>query len=127
MRRYLFGLLALILFGCAARQNNASQSDIQTQTEDSAMPNPASLPDLGPAPELKNTTWLNVDSPLRLANLRGKVVIVEMWTFDCINCQHVIPALKDWYKKYKDQGFVIIGNHFPEFAEERDLNNLKEG
>ncbi len=89
------------------------------------MPNYASLPDLGPAPELQNTIWLNTASPLRLADLRGKVVIVEMWTFDCINCQHVIPSLKDWYGKYKDQGLVIIGNHFPEFPAERDLNNLK--
>ena len=85
----------------------------------------ASLPDLGPAPELKNTTWLNVDSPLHLADLRGKVVIVEMWTFDCINCQHVMPSLKEWHAKYKDQGLVIIGNHFPEFDYEADLENLK--
>jgi hypothetical protein len=45
------------------------------------MASPASLPDLGPAPELANTTWLNVDSPLRLADLRGKVVLIDMWTF----------------------------------------------
>ena len=54
------------------------------------------LPDLGSAPELTNDTWLNVDSPLRLADLRGKVVLLEMWTFGCINCQHVMPSLKDW-------------------------------
>src|ERR1051326_2389791 len=125
MRHFLFAFLALLLFGCAALPAT-SASDAQTQSmEDASMPNHASLPDLGPAPELQNTIWLNTDSPLRLAGLRGKVVILEMWTFDCINCQHVIPSLKDWYSKYKDQGFVIIGNHFPEFPEERDLNNLK--
>jgi len=96
------------------------------QSADSAMPKLASLPDLGLAPELTNDTWLNVDAPLRLANLRGKVVIVEMWTFGCINCQHVIPSLKEWYSKYQDQGLVIIGNHFPEFSYERDLNNVKD-
>ncbi len=85
-----------------------------------------SLPDLGPAPELSNTVWLNTDSPLRLADLRGKVVGLEMWTFDCINCQHVMPWLKSWYETYKDQGFVLIGNHYPEFDFERDLNNLKQ-
>jgi hypothetical protein len=74
VRRYFFGLLALILFGCT------SQSDIQPQA-DSAMPKLASLPDLGPAPELTNDTWLNVDAPLRLADLRGKVVLIDMWTF----------------------------------------------
>ena len=125
MRHFLFAFLALLLFGCAALPAT-SASDAQTQPmEDASMPNHASLPDLGPAPELQNMIWLNTDSPLRLAGLRGKVVILEMWTFDCINCQHVIPSLKDWYSKYKDQGFVIIGNHFPEFPEERDLNNLK--
>ncbi len=85
----------------------------------------ASLPDLGAAPELTNQIWLNTPSPLRLADLRGKVVGLEMWTFDCVNCQHVMPHLKSWYAKYKDQGLVIIGNHFPEFSFESDFNNLK--
>ena len=84
------------------------------------------LPDLGSAPELTNDTWLNVDSPLRLADLRGKVVLLEMWTFACINCQHVMPSLKDWHSKYKAEGLVIIGNHFPEFTYEQDLANLKD-
>src|SRR5690242_5037239 len=86
---------------------------------------PVSLPDLGPAPELTNTTWLNTDSPLHLADLRGKVVALEMWTFGCINCQHVMPALKQWDQTYRDQGLVIIGNHYPEFSFEEDLTNLK--
>ena len=123
MKRFLFGLIAFILFGCAPQQTPAAGA--QAQSMDSVMPKLASLPDLGPAPELMNDTWLNVDSPLRLADLRGKVVIVEMWTFGCINCQHVMPSLKEWYSKYKDQGLVIIGNHFPEFSYEADLANLK--
>ena len=85
----------------------------------------ASLPDLGPAPELNNKVWLNTDAPLHLSDLRGKVVGLEMWTFECINCQHVMPSLKRWYAAYKDQGFVIIGNHYPEFSQEADLTNLK--
>jgi thiol-disulfide isomerase/thioredoxin len=93
---------------------------------DSTMSNHASLPDLGTAPELTNNTWLNVDAPLRLANLRGKVVLLDMWTFGCINCQHVIPSLKDWDAKYKSQGLVIIGNHFPEFSYEKELANVKD-
>ena len=119
VKRFLFGLLAIILFGCA------SQNSAQPQT-DSAMLKLASLPDLGPAPELTNDIWLNVDAPLRLADLRGKVVMIDMWTFGCINCQHVIPSLKDWHSKYADQGLVIIGNHFPEFSFEEDLANVKE-
>ena len=79
----------------------------------------------GPAPEVTNSIWLNTNTPLRLADLHGKVVGLEMWTFDCINCQHVMPSLKSWYAKYKDQGLVIIGNHFPEFNYESDFNHLK--
>ena len=92
------------------------------------LPNPSTsaLPDLGPAPELTNSVWLNTQAPLHLAALRGKVVGLEMWTFDCINCQHVMPSLKSWYAKYKSQGLVIIGNHYPEFSYEADLQNLKQ-
>ena len=121
MKRFILGLIAFILFGCAPQQR-----DTQTRSADSAMPKLASLPDLGPAPELANETWLNVDSPLRIADLHGKVVIIEMWTFGCINCQNVMPSLKEWHGKYKDQGLIIIGNHFPEFSYEKDLSNLKD-
>jgi len=114
MKRWLIGFLSIVLFGCAAQQ-----ADVDRQK-------PSSLPDLGLAPELTNDTWLNVDAPLRLTDLRGKVVIVEMWTFGCINCQHVMPSLKEWHSKYKDEGLVIIGNHFPEFSFEQDLENLKD-
>jgi thiol-disulfide isomerase/thioredoxin len=87
---------------------------------------PVALEDLGPAPELNNQVWLNTDHPLRLKDLRGKVVLLDMWTFGCINCRHVIPSLRSWYQSYKDQGLVVIGNHFPEFSYEADLANLKQ-
>jgi thiol-disulfide isomerase/thioredoxin len=115
----LFGLIAIALLGCAP------QNATQTQA-DSAMPQLASLPDLGLAPELSNDTWLNVDSSLRLADLRGKVVLLEMWTFGCINCQNVMPSLKDWHSAYASEGLVIIGNHYPEFNYEADLVNLQD-
>lgn len=81
MKRYLFVLLALVLFGCSAHGTSLTQSNTPQPTEEPALPKAASLPDLGLAPELTNDTWLNVDSPLRLADLRGKVVIIDMWTF----------------------------------------------
>jgi thiol-disulfide isomerase/thioredoxin len=90
------------------------------------LPATISLPDLGSAPDFDSNIWINVDAPLHIADLKGKVVLMDMWTFGCSNCQHVIPSLREWYKKYKDQGFVVVGNHFPEFARERELNNLKE-
>ncbi len=87
---------------------------------------PGSLPDLGPAPELESSTWLNTDAPLRIAGLRGKVVALEMWTFDCQNCRNLLPHLRDWDDRFKDEGLVLIANHYPEFKYEADLNNLKK-
>jgi thiol-disulfide isomerase/thioredoxin len=84
----------------------------------------ASLPSKGLAPELNNEVWYN-SAPLKLADLRGKVVMVEFWTFDCINCKHVIPTLRAWHTKYADQGLVIIGVHSPEFDYEKDPNNVQ--
>jgi hypothetical protein len=82
MKRYVFGLLALLLFGCSVQGASSPQTDIPQPTQEpAAMPKTALLPDLGPAPELTNDTWLNVDSPLRIADLRGKVVLIDMWTF----------------------------------------------
>ena len=86
----------------------------------------STYPDLGKAPELTNEVWLNSDAPLRMKDLVGKVVLIDMWTFDCINCQHTIPTLVDWNDQYSHQGLVIIGNHYPEFDFEKDLGNLKQ-
>ncbi len=84
----------------------------------------ATLPNRGAAPELQNQVWLN-SSPLKLADLRGKVVLIDFWTFDCINCIHVIPAVRQWYSTYKDKGLVVIGVHSPEFDYEKDLDNVR--
>jgi thiol-disulfide isomerase/thioredoxin len=117
-----FLLLTVFLAGCVPRLQLASQPPFATQT----IPGSAGLPDYGPAPELTNTVWLNTRQPLRLADLRGKVVLLEMWTFGCSNCQHVTPTLKQWDQEYRQRGLVIIGNHFPEFPYEADLQNLKQ-
>ena len=119
MKRVCLALVLVVLSSCATRPTGGGMTSLIK------LPS-GSLPDLGPAPELKNSIWLNTESPLHIADLRGKVVGVEMWTFACINCQHVMPYLKDWYARYKDQGFVLIGNHFPEFSNEADLNNLRK-
>lgn len=113
----------VLLIGCAARSEFAP---LPTPDKDTHMEiSLATLPDLGEAPELKNEIWLNTPQPLRLADLRGQVVLLEMWTFGCINCQHVIPKLREWHETYADQGLVIIGNHYPEFSYEEKLENLK--
>ena len=68
--------------------------------------------------------WLNSD-PLTMQQLRGKVVLVDFWTFDCINCVNTLPHVKDWHQKYKDQGLVVVGVHTPEFPHERSTDNVK--
>jgi hypothetical protein len=75
-RLWIFGLLFLGLAACGTAANPDSESEAPEP-----MTTRASLPDRGPAPELANETWLNVDAPLRLADLRGKVVAIDMWTF----------------------------------------------
>jgi len=69
--------------------------------------------------------WFNSD-PLTLEKLKGKVVIIDFWTYSCINCQRTLPYLRNWNEKYKDKGLVIIGVHAPEFAFERDEKNLAQ-
>jgi|JI10StandDraft_1071094.scaffolds.fasta_scaffold636511_1 thiol-disulfide isomerase/thioredoxin len=79
----------------------------------------AGLGNWGPAPDILSETWLN-SAPVRLADLRGKVVLVEFWTFGCINCIHVTPYLRAWHDEYHAAGLEIIGVHTPEFTWEHD-------
>ena len=84
----------------------------------------SSLPNLGPAPKFVNLGgWINSE-PLALSSLKGKVVMVDFWTYSCINCIRTLPYVTQWYEKYKDQGFVVIGVHSPEFSFEHDRANV---
>ncbi|HET6432740.1 redoxin family protein [Dyella sp.] len=67
--------------------------------------------------------WIN-SPPLTTAALRGKVVLVDFWTFECINCLHALPQVKALDAAYRDQGLVVVGVHTPELAAERDTGNL---
>jgi cytochrome c biogenesis protein CcdA/thiol-disulfide isomerase/thioredoxin len=80
----------------------------------------------GAMPSLSGAVqWLN--SPeLSNAALKGKVVLVDFWTFDCINCKHTLPYVKDWAKKYEKDGLVVIGVHTPEYGFERIIDNVKD-
>src|ERR1700761_8691571 len=69
--------------------------------------------------------WLNSD-PLTIAGLKGKVVLVDFWTYSCINCLRAIPYVRAWAEKYRDHGLVVIGVHAPEFAFERNVDNVKK-
>ena len=75
------------------------------------------------APEIVSQTWLN-SAPIRLVDLKGKVVMIEFWTFGCYNCRNVEPHVKAWHRKYANQGLVVIGVHSPEFSYEHDLDRV---
>ena len=79
----------------------------------------------GGMPELDGAVaWLN-SPPLTKEGLRGKVVLIDFWTYSCINCLRAIPYVRAWAEKYKDKGLVVIGVHTPEFAFERNVDNVK--
>jgi thiol-disulfide isomerase/thioredoxin len=78
-----------------------------------------------PAPEFTGIKhWIN-SQPLRMDALRGKVVLVEFWTYSCINCIHVMPYVKQWHARYRDKGLVVVGVHTPEFGYERSSANVE--
>jgi len=85
--------------------------------------------DLGTAPEFTgNDRWFNTDGgrPLTLRGLRGRVVLIDFWTYTCINCLRTFPALKAWDRRYRDDGLTIVGVHTPEFSFEREAGNVAE-
>jgi cytochrome c biogenesis protein CcdA/thiol-disulfide isomerase/thioredoxin len=89
---------------------------------------PSGLQDAGPAPEfIDNQRWFNTPGgkPLTLAGLRGRVVLIDFWTYTCINCIRTQPHLKAWDARYRDDGLTIVGVHSPEFPFEKDAGNVE--
>jgi thiol-disulfide isomerase/thioredoxin len=87
----------------------------------------AALPPVGKSlPEFQGISqWLN-SAPLAIADLKGSVVLVQFWTFSCINCQRTLPYITRWHQQYATKGLKVIGVHTPEFPFERDANNIKK-
>ncbi len=101
-----------------------SQPQILNQL-DSVKKTPSQLRNQGQAPEFEGiTNWLNSE-PLTMAGLRGKVVLVDFWTYTCINCIRTLPYVTAWYDKYRDQGLVVVGVHTPEFEFEKNTANVQ--
>ena len=97
---------------------------MQTYTNSSSG-SKSSLPVIGKAPDfVRINNWINA-GPLKIGDLKGKVVLVDFWTYSCINCIRTLPYLKDWDQKYSGKGLVIIGVHTPEFEFEKDAKNVK--
>ena len=85
------------------------------------------LEDYGAAPDFAgNDRWFN-SKPLTLAGLRGRVVLVDFWTYTCINCIRTLPHLSAWDKAYRDEGLTIVGVHSPEFTLRADAGNVARG
>ena len=83
------------------------------------------LRDFGSAPDFRGVElWLNTE-PLTLEALRGKVVLIDFWTYSCVNCLRTLPHVKGWYERYRDAGLVVVGVHTPEFSFEREEENVR--
>ena len=108
--------MAVLAAGCGSGANPAAA------VQAAAPPN---APASGQMPEFAGgTTWLN-STPLSREALRGKVVVVDFWTYSCINCLRALPFINAWYSHYKDSGLVIVGVHSPEFGFEKDRDNVQ--
>jgi cytochrome c biogenesis protein CcdA/thiol-disulfide isomerase/thioredoxin len=106
--------------------NAGAMSGTNAMMMKAAAPAEAALPVEGTMPSLDGAVqWLN-SPPLTAESLKGKVVLVDFWTYSCINCLRAIPYVKAWAEKYKDQGLVVIGVHAPEFAFEKNVDNVKK-
>jgi thiol-disulfide isomerase/thioredoxin len=87
-------------------------------------PKAAALPVEGDLPAASAKEWLNA-RPLTGADLRGKVILIDFWTYSCVNWRRTLPYVRAWAKKYKDYGLVVIGVHTPEFAFEKNVDNIR--
>jgi len=116
-------LLAVILASAIGAPIEALAEDKkvvqQVRSADVQLPIEGNLPSLGSA-----TEWLN-SQPLTATGLRGKVVLIDFWTYTCINWLRSLPYVRAWAEKYKDQGLVVIGVHAPEFAFEKNVDNVR--
>jgi thiol-disulfide isomerase/thioredoxin len=121
-RWYAWGALVSLGLGVAVLPNlsAAVAGDKGLKPQGGQLPVLGNLPSLGGA-----SAWLN-SPPLDVAQLRGKVVLVDFWTYSCINCIRTLPHMRAWAAKYRDQGLVVVGVHTPEFDFEKDAANIRQ-
>ena len=126
----------LLIAGCGAGRTTRVRSQVPkpSETEAIKLSNPTQaipptvrpLLDGPPAPELNGGgEWIN-SAPLTIAGLRGKVVLIDFWTYGCYNCRNTLPAMQGWWKAFNSQGLVIIGVHTPEFRAEHEIANVQQ-
>jgi thiol-disulfide isomerase/thioredoxin len=119
-------LIAAIGVGCSKPESPAPAAAAVDKPAPAAPPaSPPNAPASGEMPEFGgDSTWLN-SKALTRADLRGKVVVVDFWTYSCINCLRAMPFINAWYSHYRDSGLVIVGVHSPEFGFEKDVDNVR--
>jgi thiol-disulfide isomerase/thioredoxin len=108
------GPLGVVSYAVTAIRDSSSGSSSTLEPENSS---PA-------APELASGNWINSE-PLTIKSLRGRVVLVEFWTFGCYNCRNTLPAVKDWDARYREKGLTVVGVHSPEYDEEKDVATVR--
>lgn len=104
----------------ALKKSTALVSEIQPAASSGAAAGSKVLPEFQGISE-----WINSD-PLTIAELKGNVILVQFWTFSCINCQRTLPYITQWHGQYASQGLKVIGVHTPEFAFERERGNIED-
>jgi thiol-disulfide isomerase/thioredoxin len=125
MRRAFGALVLVTAFAMARGADTAASAWLAGFLPAVETARPAALPLGEEPPELAGIeAWLG-SPPLRIGALRGKVVLVDFWTFDCANCVRTLPSLKRWHARHADDGLVVIGVHTPEFAFERERENVE--
>ena len=106
-------------------ESGAADGELEELVGGPGLAEEARLDDFGPAPEFQAIEgWIN-SSPLTMDALRGKVVVIDFWTYSCINCLRTLPHVRAWDEAYRDDGLVIVGVHTPEFAFEREPDNVR--
>ncbi|TLX99259.1 MAG: redoxin domain-containing protein [Thaumarchaeota archaeon] len=112
----VFGIIGIVIVAAALSALVSNQGSVPTDL--------SKVPNRGPAPNFQGiAAWIN--SPvLNLSELRGKVVLVDFWTYSCINCIRTLPYLNAWYGRYGNNGLVIVGVHTPEFQFEKNYSNV---
>src|ERR1700674_1340518 len=101
----------------AATSSGSSPASLEADTLIPAAKAPA-------APEFANGNWINSD-PLTLNKLRGRVVLVEFWTFGCYNCRNTLPSVREWDARYRERGLTVVGVHTPETQSEYVIENVR--
>jgi thiol-disulfide isomerase/thioredoxin len=122
--------LGIVLFAACATSPTQSSNNTPTSESDqgmmtNTMPVKIDKSQFKLAREISSDTWINSDK-LNWSDLRGKVVVVDFWTFACYNCKNTLPFKKDWDQKYREQGLVILGVHTPELSFEKDVDNVRK-